>query len=449
MLLLRACVATCPGYLARTLHFCEEPGDPAPRPDAPRSHTASLFADWDRRVRKVVAAWCGASELQPDACTALHLPVRMGGVGVRAIQDLADQAFTASVFDCCTTYESRHHRPLLLSASTRARIASWIGSSELPPLQQGQRALFDQGVLPPLSRPNSARGWQATLQGIVDRRTPRPGADNDALRFLAIDTSAPATWLTVAPTEAAFALTDNDFSTLLAARLLITPTSRLDQPPHMTCPLCRRSFRSWASHPYTCRSVAGWIEHRHRHVVDLLHARLPGARKEALLSLSTNSNPTPTADSDADYRRMDLLLPGTAGKPVAVDATIVAAGRADRRPHDTLARAHAKKQTKYACFERAAVVSHLVTFACGPFGNLSKMALTLLADRLPDRHVRRDVTRRVALGVARGTARTIQAWSYLFNRRRLTAGSDPPPPVNPAPRSYWLAGTVHRVVRRW
>ncbi len=401
VLLLRQCVATAPSFLARNVSLsAHHPETNHPSIDD-LSDTASIFRTWDDRVHTVVAAWARIDETANIKPLMIHLPLRLGGLGIRAMSIQADMYHAMSFIQSNTSHINMHGSPLIPGSATVERVRPWwdtmakecmikyltTGTGRAPTLRDDRAG--------PLQ-------WQKRLQTISDSRFSHHGHQGERLpahlRFLALDVSAPSYWAATIPNHPSLDLCDVTYSTLLSSRLLVPTAPELD-----VCPLCSKTPRSSASHAYTCRTLNQLCTLRHDHVVDSLHLLLAAvSQKEVSFRTGAHSS-----------LKLDLLVT-TPRARIGLDVTVVAAGRSDDKWENTFRRARAKKLAKYHHLIKHNQIDKLVVLGITPFGHFSPEASDFLASVIKDKHTRQEWIRRISIDVARGTAVRTKAWRKIY-----------------------------------
>ena len=469
MLILRQCISFKPAFLARTLHLNEPPGSRFSSDlFESRSSTALLFRFWDANVLSLVRYIAGGMKASDGVPTLSHLPIKLGGLGIRMQGAQADMAFTASLTAANYIYARIQGHPTLLSRYTKQRIQHWWNAAETwgPAITQEHLTVEQSSYLvgvPHLDLDPPSISWQRQLQTLLDGRfDPHFSSLEELTRreFLQEDVAAPTAWLTVLPSKQAFNIPDDEFATLLAARLLHAPGH--DLPVAAPCPLCHKPHMHSLSHIYKCRQLSQWCKLRHDRIVDIVAAFAPPHTQiEAILQPVTRHSvvpPPPAAAIDVDddddddtidvanntnsslfdgnnnsYNinnfnnniikshnglRMDLVIPVPSKRArIAVDVTVVAAQKKAPTTQRVFDLALSRKRQTYTRTLATSAISQLIAFSINPFGSLSPDACKFIDRLIPDPLIRADCRTRISVSVARGTARMIQCWSrraYAF-----------------------------------
>lgn len=456
LLLLRQCVAQIPSFWARAV------------PNAQQT-----LIGWDHAVvsavRDLAGLDCGndhgVGEGNADAAAAvthanadtdlaavqadlISLPVRLGGLGVRAAAPAAPRAFASSLLSAC----GRLDYDLPCSGTTAAYLAGdaapELEAAGVPVPSSGASAQGWQTVHPGAALPKlpaaTVDGLQRRMQGAADARDAARVRARVPPRLAAVFNNACAprsgTWLACLPADPQRSIPDREFRALLRAKLLHTPANAAG-----VCAACS-STPCDASHPWLCTSLSRLRTARHdvivrrvaeaarhlqpfaEHAVPVRNVRTTAPDDAAATVTAAEAAAAPTdaapttaaaAASTAAARsqrgagagqtlRADLFLPATA---TAIDV-IVTSATAERTAATALTRAEARKDTKYGAALRAGSISAVVPFAISPFGEIGPKARAWLADLLADkpREKRRKAIERVAVATARGTAMLMAAW---------------------------------------
>ena len=333
-----------------------------------------------------------------------HLPISMGGLGIRLMGYQADVAFTASL---STANYILARMPdadtFALSNSSLRRIEPWWREAGClgPPIN-----LTTMTGGHPFAEEPRERTFQKQLQPIADSLYRLSHALNgltnaDHRQYLQRDALAPAAWLTVQPSNELLVIPNLEFRTLLAARLLHTAGTTDNNMMLQVCPLCQQRPTSlMPSHIYMCRELSLWRKIRHDRTVDVLAAFCPTD------SVHTEASITPTSQ-----QRIDLLVQLNSSTLTAIDVTIVATQHKHSDLAHTFAHAHNKKADKYNRFVSAGYFTDLRTFAINPFGSLSNEALAILKTIIPDPYLRSQARTLISVSVARGSAKMMACWS--------------------------------------
>ena len=461
MLILRQCISAKPAFLARTLHLNEAPGSRFSRDlFESRSTTALLFHAWDSNVLSLVRHIAGGLHTTDGVPLISHLPIKLGGLGIRMQCVQADMAFTASLTAANYIYARIQTQPMALSRFTKQRIQHWWNTAETWGSEITQDHLTDlphlEAGLPHFDLDPPSVSWQRQLQTMLDGLfVPHYSSVDEISRreFLQEDVAAQTAWLTVIPSKQAYTIPDDEYATLLAARLLHVPGH--DMPVAAPCPLCHKPHMYSLSHIYKCRQLSQWCKLRHDRVVDILAAFAPPLTQiEAILHPCTSHVFVPHDDDDDDAAaaadvanntnttannnifnnnnittnnnnnkknnglRMDLVIPVPKKRTrIAVDVTIVASQKKAPTTQRVFDLALSRKRQTYTRALATSTISQLIAFSINPFGSLSPNAGKFIDRLIPDPLIRADCRTRISISVARGTARMIQCWSrraYAF-----------------------------------
>lgn len=416
-LLFRACIATRPIHLARTI--CLKDGD-----------TSTLFHQWDLCLKATLEKMVGLDNLNPFS---IDLPARIGGFGLRSMTGLCSIAFPASLIQSSVIAETQTSNPIVCAGSSLVRCRAVLDTilrffaHENTPSPAALAEQFSQGILPNIKLPERGEdGIQRVLSIERDkalvaeyRRTM-----DDGCALLYADTSASSSWLYARPATPQLTIPNDEYVTLMRTRALFTPT-----PHGSNCPLCD-SVVVPANHAYTCRRFSEWRLARHNYQVKLLKSSCPAnAQVEAVLDCSRRSSVQSTGPTPINGNLIaDLYLPSDR---TAVDVTVVVTRPRMTNHLQAQQRAEAAKTAKYRPAMANNAITKLVPFVLGPFGNLGRLAQQFIDTDLAIMNFdARLLKLRCAVAAARATARIILCW---INLERKIAASTPAVPLLPLP----------------
>lgn len=250
LILLRQCVTQIPTFWARAV------------PDA-----AAALEVWDEALVGRVGALVGVDLTPYSFHTAVaHLPVRLGGLGLRAMSETAPRAFAASVLFAAALARERD-APLVCSAGTAQRLKGLLPELALSNAcddADAWRSAIERAEYPPVDT-SGTRQLQRELQGRADTATAAYLYHNVPLRLASVfeDAATPGsgTWLGAVPSDPTLTIPDAELAKAIRAKLLFTPANAA-----AICPTCHSTTVD-PSHAWTCVSLSHLRTARHDAVV--------------------------------------------------------------------------------------------------------------------------------------------------------------------------------------
>ncbi|KAJ0176783.1 hypothetical protein K1T71_007962 [Dendrolimus kikuchii] len=350
--------------------------------------------------------------------TQATLPIRLGGLGIRKISDVALPAFLSSVY------------------STVDLIGKLINPSlsdfEVPYLAEARNAwsLACPSQNYPVE-PKSQKLWDGPLSKLVYKNLLSTSVNEaERARLLAVSKWESGLWLQALPSSNLGTLLDDTTFRIAASIRLGAPTV---VPHHCQC---GDKVGGSGHHGLSCVRSAGRIPR---------HAALNDIIRRALVTTGTPAILEPNGLCRDDGKRPDgmSLVPWKMGRPLVWDATCVDTLAASHLPDTAVvagaaaARQEDLKRRKYASVGSGYIFAAFGVETLGPWGPEAHRLYRDLSKRLIDVSRNQNAGlyfgQRISVAIQRGNAASVSSdTSYLTSE----AKARPPPP---APKADALA----------
>jgi hypothetical protein len=264
---------------------------------APLVSASSKLKNIDKMVRETLVEVSNV-EVNGEAWEQAKLPIRLGGLGVRSVEDLALPCYIASLHAAL---------PLLRSISPGLIPDDSAPFSLQTAIQQFSEVTGIQDV-PPTSTASSQRSWDNLAATVSRDRMVTSANQLHRARLVAASEPHTAAWLQAVPVPSlGLHLDEETVRVAVALRLGATVCER-----HQ-CRLCGRQVDELGHHGLSCVKSAGRLP-RHAHLNEVVRRGLASAGIPAILE---------PVGLDRDGKRPDglTLFPYHGGQCLTWDAT--------------------------------------------------------------------------------------------------------------------------------
>ena len=359
---------------------------------APVYTADNLLRDIDNDIRTAVVRATNV-DLTDSAWDQASLPVRMGGLGVRRVSDLALPCYISSL-----------QASLPLAREICARLRQDAPPQSLSSAVEAFSSLCGPGFNPNSLSPGTQRDWDHARCEVTRSRLLESANQLDRARLLAASHPHSGAWLQALPVASLGQLLDGESVRVAVALRLGAPVC----VPH-TC-RCGLLMDRLGHHGLSCRLNAGRFP-RHAHLNDVVKRGLASAGIPSILE--------PIGLDRGDGRRPDGLtvFPFCEGRCLVWDATCTdtfsstalfnsatAAGSAARAAEDRKRRRYAEIAQHYRFEPLAAETSGVLGPAFASF--LQELGRRITASSGDPRETAW-IRQRVSLAIARGNALAI------------------------------------------
>jgi hypothetical protein len=382
LLLLRVCHLPRYNYLSRTTP-----------PELSRPHLR-------RADEAILGVLQELARLPPNlsdvAKKQIHLPIRLGGLGLRSLGDVADAAFCAAVAEAMPAIAAALRRLRGLRPDQRVQLPRgfFASFSEVHASLINRGIPADDTIVPTRAEDaiglyggRALRRLQRYLTVVLESRQHAELLHSiqdqpaDQARLLSASAKHSAAFLTVIPSHQRFRLNDTDMRRAVSLRLGVSVTR--DLQGRCQCGMLLREAPP--THFLHCKKEGTWkmVHRRHGGVRDTLlrigeEGRVP---VDAEVELPAEVQPI-DRDGKKKHLRPDLRMQLPDGQVVYLDTSIVdptAPSRARRDPR-ALQAAEEVEGAKEAKYREAMVRlgSPLVPFVAETYGALGKQAIAFL-----------------------------------------------------------------------
>ena len=324
------------------------------------------------------------------------LPLRHGGLGVRAVERLALPCYVASLWAAS---------PLI--AAIRPSRTGHITAAALQPALEEFKRLIDSEDTPIGSEAGKQRVWDDLACKVVRKGLLENANQLDRDRLLAASQPYTAAWMQAVPVSSLGLHLDADAVRVAVALRLGAPVCE----PH-ACRQCSRPVSRLGHHGLSCKRSAGRFS-RHANLNDVLKRSLTSAGLPAILE--------PQGLDRGNGRRPDglTLFPFKHGKSLTWDATCVDTFaesvliKSSLEPGAAARAAELRKRERYATIAQQHIFVPVAVETTGVLGPAAAAFLSDLGRRVSEATGdHREVSwlrQRVSLAITRGNAATVLA----------------------------------------